>query len=245
MKPLLREDGRPVPSVICARPGTYFVTARFIDPGAWLHIEGAGVEETTLVVVAPDKSPTFSFPPELGPHGLRGQKVGYEYGWQNKDVPLFNMAYNCFRMAEHNGGGVDPGGWKQPQRVVSMSGLTIRHNVPLVLGGFGSLELVDCHVVGPTAESGGLMLNHPSGGPLVRLSEVTHQPSGLFSVGDTDRDGRISLAEFQAMVLPGAGLGAEDAADLFGEADEDEDGFLSEIEFEKAYYMMITSLEPQ
>jgi len=250
MKPRMRPDATPVPTVICIRPGEYFIKARFIDPGAWLHIEGAGVEETTLIVEAPASCETFDFPPELGPNGLKGQKTGYEFGWQNPDVPLFNMAYNCFRSAEHNGGGADPGGFKQPKRIVSISGVTLRHNIPLVLGAHGSLELVDCHIIGPMTPSGGLQLNHTAvsgpnaGGPKVRLSEVTHMHIGLFESVDADSDGFISPSEFQAVVQEAAGLGIEVSDELFAEADADQDGFLSQREFESAYYALVQSVEP-
>jgi len=244
MKPQMRPDGTPVPNVICIRPGTYYVTARFIDSGAWLHLEGAGVEETTLVVETPEESEVFEFPAEVGPNGLRGQKTGYEYGWQNPDVPLFNMSYNCFRGADHNGGGVDPGGYKQPRRTVTMSGLTLRHNIPIVIGDYGFLELVDCHVIGPTTPTGSPMVTHPSNGPLVRFSEVTHLSSRLFDAADLDGDGHLSIAEFQTTVMNGAGLDAEDAIALFKEADKKRNGFLSRREFESAYFVLLTSLEP-
>merc|ERR1712070_986039 len=104
------------------------------------------------------------------------------------------MAYNCFKPAEHSGGGADPGGWKQPRRIVSMSSLTLRHNVPMAMGNHGSFELVDCHVIGPSDASGWPSLFHvkdQSGGPSLRLSEVTYQPSGLFDAADLDGDGRL------------------------------------------------------
>jgi len=246
MKPQYR-NGKPIPSVICLAAGEYLVKARYIDPGAWLHIEGAGAEETVLHIEAPDDPETFEFPPELGAQGLRGRRTSYEYAWQNPEVPLFNMAYEYLsdKAAAHDGGGTDPNSWRPPRRIVTMSGVTIRHNVPLVLGNYGSVELVDCHVIGPLNEHrGGPQLSHPSNSPKVRLLEVTFQPAVLFEQADLDRDGLLSLAEVRSLIkkeLPS--LPEKDVVEYFELADSDRRGFLSRRAFEQVYLQLIFSVK--
>merc|ERR1712196_709303 len=98
--------------------------------------------------------------------------------------------------------------------------------------------MVECHTIGPTAASGGPSLIDAASGPSVRLSEVTHLPAGLFQQTDTDCDNHLNSAEFRAVVHE-AGLGVEVADKIFGEADTDKDGLLSQRDFEIAYLMML------
>lgn len=249
MKPLYR-NGKPTPNVICLAAGEYFVKARYIDPGAWLHIEGAGVEDTILNIEAPDDPVIFEFPEELGPEGLQGRRTSYEYAWQNSEVPLFNMAYDYLsdKAAAHDGGGTDPGGWTPPRRVVSIIGVTLRHNVPLVIGEYGSMELVDCHVIGPhnVHRGGGPQLAHPSLSPKLRLSEVTFQPASLFDEADVNQDGVLSRSEFHALAeKQWPGLPVSDAIEYFKLADEDGRGFLSRRAFEQVYLQLVSAKPPE
>lgn len=238
MKPRLGEDKRPVASVICLKAGVYHVKARFLDPGPWLHIEGAGQEETTVVIDTPEQRIAFDFPDELD-LGERGKQSGYEFGWQNPDVPVFNMVRNCFLPSEHTGGGLDPEGFVNPQRLISMRNITLKHNVPLVLGSYGCLDLTDCHIVGPMDDDGKPQLNHRSGGAKIRLSEVTRQPIDLFRKADRDGDGLVDRQELQNILSTHLGYTPEEADEWFEEYDKDEDGYLDNQEFDQLYRQMV------
>merc|ERR1719456_2075751 len=111
MKPKYGADNSPVPNVICLKKGEYHLKARFIDPGPWLHIEGAGADETTIVIETLEEREAFDFPPELGLEE-KGIGIGFEYGWMNPDVPLFNMVRKCLTASEHDGGGLDLEGFR-------------------------------------------------------------------------------------------------------------------------------------
>lgn len=240
MKPQLKAN-RPVPNVVCLGAGEFVVTARSIDPGAWLHIEGAGVESTVLVVEPPTQPETFDFPAVLElPSDAPAQ--GFEYDWHNPTVPLFVMSEELLRPAQHDGGGMDLGGWKEPPRVVSMSGITLRHSVPLVSGSHGSVELVDCHVIGPSQRD--LMapeLCTPSSPkPKIRMLEVSFQPMGLFDYADKNKDGVLDMGEFVEMAqqdLPS--MAKEEMEEIFRGCDSGGTGHLTRPDFALAYLALL------